>query len=356
MGRMELCAQDDAAMMSGDPNRIGIFFERAHQLGVTHIRMMIYIHETAPCLGAAGQANLAHYGNLVQQVIQNGFQPQLVLTGVAASWGNACGMSTGARPSLQAWRQFVAAVVPYFYSLGARRFSMWNEANYPSFLCAGSVTSGSNVDRSKCHASLKANAELYAQIYQAGYQTIRYLQKVRRLGGGVQIFFGDFAGNGIATMDYIVRRHKIVTDGYAWHPYQYCTNPKTGRLATRSCRLRMGGISTTGQLRSKLQGWHRSGRLRTPRGGPVPMYMTEFGYHINEPGVSIPTSVAAKWWPQVLDVAASNGAKGFNIYQFWPTPPGVWDTSILLPNGNAAPTFYGIYAWARRHHYRQARL
>src|SRR5689334_6021247 len=107
-------------------------------------------------------------------------------------------------------------------------------------------------------------------------------------------------------------------DGFAVHPYQYCTAPESrgSKFVSSTCNYVAGdkyGIAWASDWQSRLKQLHSSRRLSTPGGDRVPLYFTEFGYHRNTP--PLPEGVRAAWYPRAMSVAKEAGARSMNIYQ-----------------------------------------
>jgi len=284
-GRMEIAVQDEGIFMSRDANARNRAFQQAAALGATYVRSMVLMHLLHKCRGQDAIDTLNDYNNLVDSAKANGLKVQMVFTGVAADWGLPRGCTgyttpTGSNPNITEYKQFIQTYASHFGKKGVTRFSLWNEPNHPAFLCAGkSVESqDGDVDHSKCQASKKKNTALLANLYREGYKVIRTLQKTKQISKDTQILFGEFAGNGLdffKSMD-----GNFVADGFSFHPYQYCTPPTTKKpvFITSTCRRVMAGISTVKDVQKMLKKWYKSGKLRTPAGKQVPLYLTEFGY------------------------------------------------------------------------------
>jgi hypothetical protein len=352
---MEIAVQDEAVMYAGtDAQRFAVLV-RAKQLGATYLRQMLYMGRVHPCNGQNAINGVAGlYNRIVAEARGAGLKTQIVLTGIAAAWGNVCGgkVNTG-HVSVGFWKKFIGTWVPFFYKRGVRRFSLYNEPNLPSFLCAGKVKTGKDVDSSKCKAKMAKNAAYYYKLYSEGYKTIRSLQKKKLIGKGVKIWIGEYAGSeGTKFTDMMLKKHKLKADGFSYHPYQYCTAPSVkGKKFTKGlCRRAMHGIGYVKDVQKKLAGWAKSKKLTTPGGKRVPLYLTEFGYHRKAP-YSIPEKWRAKWYPKAMAYAAKAGVKGFVLYQMIPQAQA-WDTSILEANGAPTPSFRAIHKWAKSKGYK----
>jgi hypothetical protein len=310
---------------------------------------MIYISRLDPCLGEPVVAqNAALYDRLVSEATAAGFKLQMLITGVAASWGDVCNHSSGTNPNISNYQTFVATWVPFFYSRGVRRFSLWNEPNLKGFLCAQSdPNSGS------CNSSASVNVALWLKLYQVGTAVIRALQQNGTIGQ-IELFFGEYAGfDGVEFTDRLWNlTDSLTADGFSWHPYQFCNPPSVrgpGKFLPGYCQRAMQGMGYIYDLQGHLDLWANEKKLLTPQGQRVPMYGTEFGYQRSPPD-GIPEEYRAQWYVQALEIARVAGAKGFVLYQFYPAGQS-WDTSLLESDGSPTPSLIAIQAWAKAHGY-----
>lgn len=187
-------------MRNLDPTIRAAGLQRMQQLGATHLRMMLYIQDFDPCCGSEADQRMAIYEAAVQEAQAAGFSVQMVITGVAASWGaptqngSACGPPSGINPSLPAYENFVKEMVQHFSALGVHRYSLWNEPNLSAFLCATNVTkvirtsarfllsdalnslSDIQNDTSCSGSTVEQTATLYGALYRSGYSIIRQLE------------------------------------------------------------------------------------------------------------------------------------------------------------------------------------
>jgi hypothetical protein len=260
------------------------------------------------------------------------------------------------------WANYVRKYVPYFYKFGVRRFAIWNEPNHPAYNCAGTVTPGATgfVDDAKCNAKSRANQKRYLTLYKTAYKTIKSLQKKGQVKKA-QIWFGEFAGNALEWTKKMLKGQKLKAHGFSWHPYQYCSPPeKKGRIfPVKTCKRLTSGISWSRTVQGQLKKWAQTKQLSTPKGGKVPMYMTEFGYHC-QGKYKLPESIRKKFYVRALKFASKAGARGFVLYHMFPTQPGsVWDTSLLKAYGYSwVPTdsYRAIHKWATSRGYKTQKL
>jgi len=340
---MELCIQDEAAFLSNNNTLRQHSLQRARELGASYIRKVVWLHYLDPCNTEYAQWQTL-YETLIQEATAAGLKVQLVFSGVAdPTWGKPCPTKppSGLAPSIPNWQAFLQQWLPHFYQLGVRRFSLWNEPNNQDFL----RTSGSN--------SAAALGKYYRKIAVAGLATIAALQKSRAVGPDIQVLLGEMADMDFTFMNALFNGPKLVADGFSFHPYQFCQNPATDKFlgaAAPKCKSHMPGISAIGPTQTQLKELHIKGKFATRKRGIVPLYLTEFGY-MRTSGNAIPETVRAKWYPLALTAALKHGAKGMNLYQLYPSPPGTWDTSLLEASGSPSPSYTAVWNWAEKHGY-----
>jgi len=317
-----------------------------------------------PCRGADATTYLNNINAMVASATQHGMKVQLVLTGVAAGWGVPRGCAapyntpTGVNPNIANYKAFVTKYVLHFNQLGVKRFSLWNEPNLASFLCpkVTTVTVPNDVDLVKCSSPTATAAKLFIKLYKAGYNVIQGLKKAKKISQDVKILFGEFAGFHPTFVNAALKGQKLKADGFSYHPYQYCSPPTTMKktFPVATCKRLMSGMGWTKNAQTALQKWAKSGQLRTPKGGVVPLYLTEFGYHV-QGKYAMPETYRSKWYPQALEFARKNRVQGFVMYQFGPSPvvnPPLWDTSILDVNLAPTATYISIWTWAKSRSYK----
>ncbi len=247
---------------------------------------------------------------------------------------------TGVNPDTTKFGTFVENLVRYYESRPSggkpSSYSIWNEPNLPShkFLSTPATLSGGAVRE-------LLTAARYRSLYVAGYRAAQlgYCEAhqtpstcVDPLAHGVNVFIGELSeqtvngpttatGNlrkgGYSATDYLYEVLRpptnsaapIVADGFALHPYQHTQAPDRrgpnrqigiGKLrapiavAVNGSWNRVGVVAALDQLRyyhgttgvdTDANGNDVGPKwLRTPSGGPVPLYITEFGYFNLVPG------------------------------------------------------------------------
>jgi len=382
--RMEISLQDDNIFH--DANLIGnmsTYLAYAHQLGATRIRMFLFWQDLHSCREqSAIDAAYANYVTHISAVIGSGIKVEMTITGGAnadygipfatagtpgGDPGPRCSIAPlGLNPSPSNYAAFVKKWVPQFAALGVDRFSLWNEPNYPFFLCAGSGgSSGSGPDDSSCNGgTLATSAALYRKLYTAGYKVIEGLKKSKACPKckNIKVFIGELAGayHGEQFMDLVLKKGQpLIADGFSTHPYQYCNDPSEVTPTKKSfpiktCTRKMvGGIGYSQKYQAALTRWAQNNMLVTKSGKKVDLYLTEFGYHRGNK-FGLPESLRAKWYVKAMNVARAAGARQMSLYMmvnlpitaYYVNAPG-WNTGIV-----GTPAFTALRNWAIKHGYK----
>jgi hypothetical protein len=300
---------------------------------------------------------LNRYILLVKAARARQLKVQFTITGVAASWGTprmdgaACARPTGVNPLPKDLAKFIGRVVPVLVAHGARRFSIWNEPNNPSYLCANSKA---NNNTNKCIGStLASQSKLYRRLYIAAWNKFEQLKKLGQIPQATQILIGEINGarDGEKFMKSLVRGNRpLVAHGFAVHPYQYCTSPASRKMNFRvgTCKRKMlGGIAWTPRYQRILKSFARTKALLTPKGFVVPLFLTEFGYQKSGPN-AIPEAIRARWYPKAMEVARRSGARQMSIFQVFQSIGGSWDTSLLNGRAEPLPSYIALQGWAKK--------
>jgi hypothetical protein len=302
---------------------------------------------------------------MVAEAKSHGMKVQITFCGVAASWGRAwdCPANirpTGENPSIAHYKKFVSTYVKHFSKLGVRRFSSWNEPNHPAFLCAGKVVEKGGVDDTVCKDNKTKRTLLYGKFHRAAWAVIQRLKKAKKISKKVQLWYGEFSGNGMKQSELIFKRGKIYADAYAFHPYQYCNPPngmkKSFAPGSKCHAMTDGGIASAKRTQAFIAKWAKKGRFVNAKGKKPPLFLTEFGYHRNGEH-ALPESYRAKWYAMAMTVAKNSGARGMVLYQMFHnsgpgSSPSLWDTGIVSPSGAPTPVTNALRNWAKKNGYK----
>jgi hypothetical protein len=310
-------------------------YRAARALSTRVIRINVIWKYVAPAT-RGGEWDWSYYDGAVRAAIAHGVQPQLTLTGPAPRWATGDGKPHVYRPQPAAFATFAAAAAGR-YAGQVRRYAIWNEPNWPSWL-----------------APQSAAPSIYRHLYLAGYAAIKQADPAAR------VLIGELAPMGppeaataplrflrrLTCRDHswraLRRCPRLVADGFAHHPYALRWAPWYPG-PTRD-DVTMGSL---GRLTSVLRLLARRHALSTPAGRAPPLYLTEFGYHANSR--TIGEQERAGFSTESFNIAARNPhVRQIVWYQLGAPPPTgkrQWDTSLLRIDGRPRPTFTVLRRW-----------
>jgi hypothetical protein len=347
---MELAIQDDALFLQGNKRfRGNKAFDYAKSLGVTRIRVNLLWVYTMPksqynrrSKPATINYNFSQFDRLIDRAAANGIRVHLSLTGPAPRWANA----KKAAPK-QAWYKPNAAEFGKFAAVAAGhfkgrvdRYSVWNEPNWKTWL-----------------GPLKSGPALYRSLYSRAYAAIK------KADPRAKVLIGEtspYARPGMSTAPLAFLRKvtcvntsyrrvrnctKLKADGYAHHPYDFRHAPNYLYPGTDNVT-----IGTLSRLTRALDRLRRSGALRTPRGGRMPLYLTEYGYFATGKR-SLPTKTRSRYLKQAYSLALRNGrVKSQLQYLMLVLPRGsgsTFNTGLVSRTGKRLPQYNALRSWYR---------
>ena len=230
-------------------------------------------------------------GETIRALTKCGLRTQVTLM------GKPCWIAPPTTPTPR-WARWAARRAKEWKSV--KRFSVWNEPNHPCFL--------------RSH-----NPRTYARGFRRTYTAIK------RVRPDAQVLFGELAPmvNTDAWVAKAVAAKPGRADGFAHHPYEIPGQPRDDAYS----------ISRLDLLKKVLRVYARAG-FSTPRGKPLPLYLTEFGYghHSNQ----------AELLSDAKDMAEKAGARQFTVYQLIEPQGNGWNTSIVKANGCPFPSYLAL--------------
>ena len=264
---MELALQDDATFVTQEYPKMkhDKAFPLLNELKVKWLRVNI---GWAGVIGAKDaraktkpanvKYNFGSYDTLINAARANGVQLEIGLTGTAPAWATADKKVGVNKPNAARYAEFVKAAVDH---LGphVKRWSIWNEPNHTGWI-----------------KPLKSQASIYRALYLAAYPVIKAAD------ASDQVLIGETAPyasrKGVATppLQFIRQLTKaggLKADGYAHHPYDFTHAPNYKYPGADNVTL-----SGLNKLTKLLDSLTKSGKLTTPSGGKLDLYLTEFGY------------------------------------------------------------------------------
>ena len=334
---MEVGLQDDAVFLYQNYYNRDVALQQARQLGVTRLRVNVLWDRIAAA--EAGQTtppatvtyNWAPYDSLVDAAAASGIKVQFSIAGPAPAWANAKrqhNLHAGAyKPNPALYGRFVHDVAQHFAGR-VDRYSIWNEPNWKGWL-----------------APLKTAPQQYAKLFKAGYAAVKSVDP------NAKVLFGELApqerrGASIAPLTFIRqalgKRGRIVADGFAHHPYAFTVSPTSKKGGPNDVTM-----GTLGRLTKLLRGLAKAHRLRTPQGGSLPLYLTEYGYFARGPR-ALGEGRRTAYLKKGFEMAMRNPSVREMVQYTLVAPPGnvPWDTSLIGTNGAPSAAFNSLSKWA----------
>ncbi|HEX6458682.1 MAG TPA: hypothetical protein VF032_07185 [Thermoleophilaceae bacterium] len=330
---MEVGLQDDAVFLYQSYYNRDLALQQAKQLGVTRLRVNVLWNRIASAQNTQKSVpsrviySWYPYDSIVDAAKAYGIKVQMTVAGPAPAWANGkhrAGLHNGAyRPNARLYGRFIHDVAVHFKGR-VDRYSVWNEPNWPGWL-----------------APYKSAPRLYAALYRAGYAGVKSADP------NAKVLFGELAPQerrhkSLGPLTFIRRatRHThFKADGFAHHPYAFNVSP-TSRRGGRN-DVTMG---TLGRLTRLLHTLAHRRKLRTPHGGTVPVYLTEYGFF-----ASGPRKLSAKRRAAYLRKAFSMALHTPSVREMTQytlvAPPSGWDTSLVSLFGNPSSVFNSLSSW-----------
>jgi len=303
--------RDDQAFVYVDAPTREVNFDRAQMLGTTWITINVLWHHYA-------QYGLAPYDDAVNEARSRGMAVHMVLTGNPSYIrGPGASYLSYYRPHIGRFTTFAASVARHFRGR-VTYYSIWNEPNLSLYL-----------------SPVREAPYIYRRLYVSGRAAIK------RADPRAYVLIGELSPSGQALRFLDRASQGLVSDGLAHHPYQLTRVPPGARETWYL------GISNVGAIRATLLRLARERRLRTPRGTPLPLYFTEFGYP--RPGAYygyFSEAMSARYSVLAYQLAKRSGARVMAWYQLYrrPGPPQarLWDTGLLSTDGYQWPVFRSL--------------
>jgi len=269
------------------------------------------------------------YDGLYNAAAAHGIKLELTLMGPAPRWATGNHKRGNYKPRVKYFREFVKATVSHFKGL-IERYDIWQEPNYYSWL-----------------APNKRAARTYRRLYLAAYKTIKEIDPEAK------VFIGETApyrifGRAMAPLKFLrdlLKLGPLKADGYAHHPYDFKHKPNY-RYPGRD-NVTMG---TLYRLTRALKSYADSGRLETPDGKPLDLYLTEYGYKARGK-FKVREKRRAKYLTRGFQIALNNPHVRQVVQYLLARPIGrskFFDTSIVSKHGKRSRTFKALAKWARK--------
>lgn len=218
------------------------------------------------------------------------------------------------------------------YRSRVRRWSIWNEPNLVNWL-----------------RPVAEMPRTYRALYVEGHRAIK------SVSADAQVLIGETApyvrrGDGMAPLSFMRRvladGPPLTADGFAHHSYDFLHPPE--RPYPGDDNVTLGSID---RLIRALDRAAADGSLRDPRGRPLDVWVTEFGY-LQRTDRALPPRVRAGYVRRAFELAARRYPRVRQLLQYLLVSPpegfpgGRFDTAVLDRDGQPTPAFDALRDWA----------
>jgi GH35 family endo-1,4-beta-xylanase len=331
---MEVAIQDDGPLVSNIGYKRSKTLKLADQLKVTRIRVNLPWASIVNSSHSRKRPKHRHYNFTAYDKLwlaarKHGMRLQLTISGFAPAWATGNHRIGGYRVNPKYFEEFVKVVAKHFRH-HVDRYGIWNEPNYFSWL-----------------GPLSAAPKIYHDMYTRAYKAIR------KIDPRAKILIAETApyyqkGRATAPIKFLrslLKYGPLKADGYAHHPYDF----------RHSLYYRYPGsdnvtMYTLSRLTKALDRFAASHQLTTPKGAPLDLYLTEYGF-MGTGRYRVPESRRSKYLPTAFQWALDNPrVKEMLQYLLIKPPPRseFFDTSIVSKKGNRSKTFKALAAWAQK--------
>ena len=333
---MEFALQDDSVFVAREYYSLNKALDQAAALRITHLRVNVLWAATVGRSASSRSKprkikyDFTSYDQIINAARARGVQVQMALTGPAPAWATGNKRRGPYKPNAKLFAHFVRAAATQYNGI-VGRYSIWNEPNHTGWL-----------------TPLKSQASLYRSLYKAGYSAIKKVNK------NAQVLIGEtapYASNKRTAQPPLkflravaCKSCKLRADGYAHHPYEY-SHPPGYQYPGRDNVT----IGTLPRLTGALDKLWKSGALRTPSGGGLDVYLTEFGYH-RQGRFKMPDSKRGDYLRVAYDIALANPRVRQMLHFLLVEPPkkyAFFDTSLVSRKGAESEAFKKLATWAQ---------
>jgi hypothetical protein len=342
---LELGVQDDPVLLDQRYGDSALALDRAAAMGADRVRVNVVWAHVMPVRQARAKRaprqvrwDFSQLERLYAGAAARGLRLQVTLTGPAPRWATSDRRIGTTNPSPRHYGRFVRALAQQFAGR-VDRYSVWNEPNWHRRLRPSRTAAGQ-----------------YRKLYARGHAAIK------RVDPAAQVFIGELmpgANSRLSTpalaflrrMTCVNRSYErarscapLRADGFAHHPYNFARRPSAARNANRDI-VEMGSLS---RLTKALDRLAAIGRLRTPSGAKMPVYLTEFGYFTSGP-IARSSKQHAAWMTEAWRIAQRNPrVRQLLQYLLLDPPKGVsWRTAVMKRDGTPRRVYFALQKLAR---------
>jgi len=341
---MEIAIQDDAVLVGRLYYNRDYALNQIRDLGATRIRVnLTWVDALGPHQSRMRRQparvlyNWTKYDAIVNAARARGIRVHFTVTGRAPRWATGNRRVGVYKPKAAKFGAFARAVAQHFRGR-VDRYSIWNEPNYKGWL-----------------QPMRKAPRIYRGLYAAGWRGIKGADPYAKVLIGETSPYAirkraiapiKFLRGVTCTTKRWKRRCKgLRSDGYAHHPYEFKRSP-SARYPGRDNAT----IGTLGRLTKALNRLKRNRALRTPRGGALHLWLTEFGYFASGK-YRMPAGRRAKYLRRAFTIARRNPRVHSMLQYLLVSPPRRWahfNTSLLSGSGAPSPSYWSLRGFARR--------
>jgi hypothetical protein len=332
---MTIGAQDDAVFVSQAYFNRERAFQRLEQFHVRRLRVNVLWATIVNSPRSRTKPSSVRYDftgldNLILAARAHGIKLQLTLTTPAPAWAAGNHKVGPYKPNVKLFKEFVTAAATHFKGI-IDRYSIINEGNLAPWL-----------------APLKSGPKLYRKLYVAGYNTIKTIDPAAQVQIGETSPYGtrNRSTSPVTFLRAVLAGGPLKSDGYAHHPYDFQHKPNFKYPGKANATL-----GTIKNLIKELDRQAANGRLQTPGGQPLDVYVTEYGY-LRAGRFGLSESRRAKYLRQAYDIALAN-PRIKQMLQFLLVEPGrkykFFDMSLVSRKDKAGKAFDALVGWTTDH-------
>jgi hypothetical protein len=333
---MEVAIQDDSVFVSDAYYGRERALNRAAELNVTWVRVNVLWSAVV----GSSQNRTSRPSHVSYDFTSYDQIVTAALTGPAPAWASGNRRRGPYKPKYRYFEDFVQATAAHFNGL-VERYSIWNEPNHIGWL-----------------APLRSQPGLYSQLYKVGYAAIKRIDPTAQVLIGETAPYASRRGSAMPPLQFlrgVVRanrsyrgssRYALTADGFAHHPYDFGHRPSYRYPGSDNVTL-----ATLSRLTSALDKLARYRLLRTPSGGRLDLWLTEYGY-MQSGRYGLSDSRRASYLKSGFDMARRN-SRVRQMLQYLLVQPGkeyrFFDTALLGRKGRETSTYRTLRSWASSH-------
>jgi hypothetical protein len=329
---MEVALQDDPIFVSQEYYKRATAIKQAQKLNVSALRVNVVWWTAVKSPKSRRKPrkiryDFTNFDGIVSAARAKGIAVQMVLTGPAPAWAAGNKKVGPYKPNASLYAHFVKAVATQYRGL-VTRYSIYNEPNHIGWL-----------------RPLKSQASQYRALYSAGYKAIKSVDKNAGVLFGETAPYASRKSTATPPLKFVrdvFKRGALKADGFAHHPYDFDHPPDYQYPGGDNVT-----IGTLPRLTALLDKLWASGKLRTPAGGGLDVYLTEYGYFASGRR-KVSDSRRGTYLQRAFEIAQANPRVRQMLHYLLVKPNKKYlffDTSIVSRKGKESAAFTALAKW-----------